>query len=361
MKQTLFTAAACLRRQTTLLLFLFLGLAVVSCSPDDVWDELEDVLDGLDKADKIPEHITFTSPGLYPEGVDHDALHQRFLVSSLSQGTIGQVSYKGSYTPFIEDDRLVSTIGLRVDEMRGRVLVAGSDPGGTPNSSPETAGQQALLGIYDLKSGEPLHLVDLGALRPGMPHFANDIALDERGNAYVTDSFSPIIYKVNPQGEAAVFFQNKAFATAPGEFGFNGIAYHPDGFLLVAYSATNEIYRIPVRDPSVIGKVELDTTLNGPDGLLLSQNGRQLVVVNNAGGQEAGRVLSFTTTNTWETGTLKDSFATGAVFPTTATGYGNEVFVLYAYLNRLFEGANPPQSEFTIRKVPFAGNQYFGK
>jgi hypothetical protein len=79
----------------------------------------------------------------------------------------------------------------------------------------------------------------------------------------------------------------------------------------------------------------------GPNGLLLSNNGKQLIVVNNAGGMQ-GKVLSFESNDTWDTGKLTNTFETGEVFPTTATAYKKEVFVLYAYLNKLFSGANPP-------------------
>ncbi|GHA69163.1 hypothetical protein [Pontibacter akesuensis] len=361
MRQLSTTTAAFLRNKLSFLLFLLLGFGITSCSPDEIWDEFEDIFEDVDKAKDIPNVITFNSPGLYPEGVSHDARYERFLVSSVSTGTIGTVSYQGNYSPFISDERLVASIGLQVDEARKRVLVAGSDPGGTPSSTPATAGQMAVLGIYDLATGAPMHFANLGALRPNMPHFANDITLDKQGNAYVTDSFSPIIYKVDTRGNATVFYENQDFATAQGAFGFNGIAYHPSGFLLVAFSADNAIYKIPLSNPDATSKVQLNAPLQGPDGLLLSNNGKQLVVVNNAGGQPSGRVLSFKTNNKWETGMLEERFEAGAVFPTTATGYGDEAFVLYAHLNKLFGGATPPQAEYTIRKLPFSDNEVFAR
>ncbi|GAB3826732.1 gluconolaconase [Pontibacter rugosus] len=361
MKHLSVTTAAFLRKQISYLLLSFLCLGTVSCSPDEAWDGFNDLLDEVNKAKDVPEVITFNRQGLYPEGVSHDALYERFFVSSASTGTVGTVDYKGNYMPFITDERLISSIGLEVDENRKRVLIASSDPGNTPNSTPATAGQTAALGIYHLATGAPIHYVNLGALRPGIPHFANDIAIDKHGNAYVTDSFSPIIYKVDVHGNATVFYENEAFATPQGAFGFNGIAYHPAGFLLVAYSINNEIYKIPLSNPGAISKVALDAPLEGPDGLLLSKNGEQLVVVNNAGGQPSGRVLSFRSANKWQTASLAERFDTGPVFPTTATSYGDQVFVLYAHLNKLFGGAPQQQEEFTIRKVPFSKNELFGR
>ncbi|WP_347157231.1 hypothetical protein [Pontibacter chitinilyticus] len=357
MKQLATTGAVFIRKRICYLFILLLGFVSVSCSPDDLGDLFGDITG----AKSIPDSITVTNVGLYPEGVSHDALNHRFLISSVSTGVVGTVSYKGDYKPFITDNRLISSIGLKVDEARKRVLVAGADPGGTPNSTPATAGQTALLGIYDLATGAPLYLADLGALRPGMPHFANDVALDKQGNAYVTDSYSPIIYKVDSEGHASVFFEDEDFATPPGAFGFNGIAYHADGFLLVNYSAENAVYKIPLSDPANLSKVTFNAPLEAPDGLLLSPNGKQLIVVNNAGGAPTGRVLSFKSTDNWQSGNLTESFVTGPEFPTTATGYGNAVFVLYAHLDKLFGGAQSPQEKFTIRKVPFTKNEDFGK
>lgn len=353
------TTNTLLKGATAYSLFLFILLGMASCSQDPAADEMKASEVDEVKAKNIPEVLQFTEPALYPEGIAHDRFNQQFLVSSITTGDIGAVSYAGEYTPYIQDNRFISTLGLQVDEARKRLLVAGADAGASPQSSPATAGQQALLGIYDLRSGANLHFVDLGALRPGMPHFANDIALDNQGNAYVTDSFSPIIYKVDVNGNASVFFENQAFATETGEFGFNGIVYHAHGYLLVAHSADNAVYKIPVRDPEAYEKVTLNALLMGPDGLLLSRNGKQLIVVNNAGGETSGQVLSFTSNDKWGTGMLEESFNTGVTFPTTATTYGKDVYVLYAHLHILLGGIEPPQSDYAIRKVPFSGNWQF--
>jgi hypothetical protein len=331
--------------------------ALSSCTDNRLLNELEAIFKNPESKVSIPEKINFTREALYPEGVSHDALGQQFLVTSLRFGTIGSVKYNGTYMPFIEDADLISTIGIKVDEPRKRVLVAVSDPGAGVKTSPATAGQLAALGIYSLNNGTRMHFVNLGALRPGMRHFANDISTDPQGNAYVTDSFSPIIYKVDVNGNATVFFEDERFATQPGEFGFNGIVYHPSGYLIVAFSKENKLYKFPVSNPAAYSEVNLNTTLMGPDGLLLSNNGKQLIVVNNAGGVMPGKVLSFNSENKWESGTLTNTFETPAVFPTTATAYKKEVFVLYAYLNRLFSGA-APVTEFSIQKVPFSNENF---
>lgn len=279
------------------------------------------------------QDINFTQTNLFPEGVAYDKFNDRFYVSSTARGTIGIVKADGSYTPFITDPSLTGTTGLEIDEARKLLFVSNS-----------TAGS---VGIYNINTGERVNFVDLKSLVPGAPVFINDIALDPLGNAYITNSRTPVIYKISSNGTASIFYQDAAFATSG--FGFNGIEYgnQKGGYLLVAYSVNNQIIKFPVDAPATYKTVVLNATLAGPDGLLLSKNSNELIVVNNAGGGN-GKVINFVTKDQWQSGSAVSTFETGPVFPTTATSTGKSVFVLYAYLNRRAIG----QSEYTIKLIP---------
>ncbi|MBD0378218.1 MAG: hypothetical protein ICV51_21645, partial [Flavisolibacter sp.] len=202
------------------------------------------------------------------------------------------------------------------------------------------------VGEYDLYTGTRILFTDLTALLPGVPVFTNDVVLDPEGNAYVTNSFSPVIYKVDRYGKASVFFQNAAFATGPDEFGFNGIQYDERGFLLVAHTSLNEIIKIPLRKPTDYSVVQLDALLSFPDVLLLSKDGKQLVVVNE------DRVLSFISNDQWKSGSVSTSFYVGPVFATSLTSDGKRVWVLYSHLDKLLNGEN--QDTFTIQEMPLS-------
>lgn len=319
-------------KRTKLMVISILFLTV-SCSKFDIQK-------------KEPQSIKFTQSILYPEGVVYDPFNDYFLVSSITRGDVGKVTRDGIYTPFITDDALVSSIGLEIDKTRKRLLVV--------NSSMATG--LAQLAVYNSNTGIRLNLVNLSSLLPGAPHFANDVAVDPEGNAYVTDSFSPIIYKVDAQGNATIFFQDASFATAAGQIGFNGIEYHPDGFLLVAFSSRNQVVKIPLNKSLAYSIVQLNAELNRPDGMLISKDGKQLIVVNNAGGAE-GKVISFTSNNKWETGQVTDTYVTGPVFPTTATTDGKKVYTLYAYLHLRAMGGI--QNTFIIQEVPFKNANAF--
>lgn len=319
-------------------------LLFASCSQSD----LDNVLDQIDKGEP-PGEIVIQEENLFPEGIEYDKVMNRFLVSSLTRGDIGQVTDQGEYTVFIEDEDLISSIGIHIDQPRKRLLVAVSDPGAGERTSPDTQGQLAALAAYDLFTGERLFYTRLDGLAPeGTGNFANDIAVDKKGNAYVTDSFAGVIYQVDENGDASVFYQNDVFVPAPGGFGLNGIDYDPRGFLLVAQSNTGDLLRFPLQNPAAYNRVELPVTVPSPDGIYL-KNPNELLVVGNAGGTDKGVVYTFKTTNKWESASVKDVYVTPEVFPTTVTIKNGQPYVLYAYLHVLFSGGT--KTEFEIIKA----------
>lgn len=321
---------------------ILISLLLFSTSCQELIDEIKDELKDGDK--NLPETVVIDQQALYPEGVEFDPISAQFLVSSLTQGTIGKVDDEGNYTPFIEDDDFEATIGIHVDHTLRRLLVCVSNP---------NLGNLASLGIYNLDDGKRLEFVNMGeTLAPGEPHFANDVDVDQQGNAYVTDSFYPYIYKVARNGDAEIFLSDDTFSAPQGEFGLNGLVYHPDGYLIVGFSFTNSLYKIPLDDPQNFSLIQLDTELMGPDGLFLSRDNNTLIVVNNAGGVAPGKVLAFESEDEWESAELEEEFVTGQVFPTTAVQRGDEYYVLYAYLNELFSG-NTSLDEYQIKQVEF--------
>jgi sugar lactone lactonase YvrE len=187
----------------------------------------------------------------------------------------------------------------------------------------------------------------LEALTSGA-NFANDVTVDQHGNAYVTDSFSGVIFKVDLQGNAMVFYENEELAPAPGGFGLNGIDYDPRGYLLIAKSDSGQLLKFPMDDLDDFTVVDLPVSLIDPDGIYL-KNPNQLVIVSNDFGGENASVQTFRTNDRWESASLIAEFHTGAVFPTTATVKRNDIYVLYAHLDVLLAGVS--RAEFSIVKA----------
>ncbi|UOQ99170.1 SMP-30/gluconolactonase/LRE family protein [Hymenobacter sp. 5317J-9] len=287
-----------------------------------------------------PARISVPQAGVYPEGIQWDEASKRFYVSSRAKGTVGTVRDDSTYTEFGKDSRLISTIGLNLDASRSRLLAAVSDNNFNPSvQNQPTLRKLAALAIFNSSTGALTSYVDLGGLRPAGMHFANDIAVDKDGNAYITDSMSPIIYKVDLQGNATVFLENSQLSGGTG-FGLNGIVYHPDGYLLTAKTSDGTLYKVPISNPAGFTTVTKTQSLVGADGLLLFDNNTLLVV---AGSQ--GTVFRMASTDAWVSTTATGSFATGAVSATTITKRGSDAYVLYPY------SATAPR--FRIVKVNF--------
>ncbi|MCS6766958.1 MAG: hypothetical protein MO847_11425, partial [Candidatus Protistobacter heckmanni] len=293
-------------------------------------------------------NISFTAPESYPEGVAVHAAKKELLVSSMHMGAIGRVAMDGKYQPFIEDERLISSVGMTVDAKRNLLWVAIADPGLSVRSKPETKRKLAAAAAFDLATGKRVAYHDLGVLAQG-EHFANDLTLDEQGNVYVTDSFSPVIYKIDAAGKASVFAQSKLFE---GEgFNLNGIVHHPAGFLLVGKHNSGELLVVDEKDPTKIAKVKLPENFPGADGLVLLAPDRLLIVQNKGPAGGADRTVELRTKDNWASAELAGSFKSVQPFPTTAARAGNTVYVLNAKLGELFDPKGPRSKDYLLQAL----------
>jgi sugar lactone lactonase YvrE len=300
---------------------------------------------GLFASTAFGQGIKFDSKELYPEGVAYSTAHKIFYVSSIHYGKIGKVDSKGNYIPFVDDAELVSTLGLLADNKRNLLYVCISDPGVSVKTNSSTQGKLAKLAAYDLVTGKRKFIADLGALNTGGGNFANDVTIDKEGNLYVTNSFSPVIFRVTQAGEASIFATSDLWK---GEgFNLNGIVFHHDNFLLVDQSNTGTIYKVDLKDPKNITKV-VSESLSGADGLIL--NGKnELIVISNSS-QKAFQLI---TNDNWKTATTRNAVTTTMTFPTTGVFSNGNYFILNTKLNELFDPKATKTSDFILQQISF--------
>ena len=281
------------------------------------------------------EVITAARGGFIPEGIEYDQANGRFLTGSLAEGSIFVIGRDGSVTPFITDAELVSSVGIEADEARDRLLVANSD---RSVFQPGNVGQ-AKLGVFSLTSGEKLAMVDLAAVigTPTDPaaYFANDVAVDGEGNAYVTDTRQNVVYKVTPAYEASVLHR---FTGLPEGTALNGIVYHDGGYLLVVAGAN--IYKVPVANAAGTTQVNVADPVPGQDGALWDAAGRLVVVSNSA---DAPRVVALTSSDDWASA-QRAAVATVVGQATTAAAVGAEIYAVHPH----FADAEPPSIEQAV-------------
>lgn len=323
-------------RLHTALVVATIALFVAGCGKTEQKEET---------ADTAMEEVVFTETELYPEGIAYNPDEKVFYVTSLHYGVVGKVDWQGTYTRFAGTEDMPSAIGIEFDSARNRILVCVSDPGVSVHTVPEMQRKTAKLAIFDAATGERMYFVDLGALVEGA-HFANDIALDPEGNAYVTDSFGPYIYKVTPDGQAQVFASDPRWA-AEG-FGLNGIVYHPDGFLIAGQATSGILYRVSVANPADVQPVASDNDFTNVDGMTLLFDNTLILVQNEQ--REITRVL---TDDGWQSARKDATVLSTDSFPTTMAEADGELYVLNAKLNEIFNPDVPLSSEFRIQRVKF--------
>jgi sugar lactone lactonase YvrE len=222
--------------------------------------------------------IVFKAPGLYPESLTYYAPAGKFYVGSVKYGKVGTVDKDGQYQAVADDPQLISTLGVTQDSARKRLYVCDTDFGASVRSSPATQNKTARLAVFDIETGKLIRIVDLVAALPGR-HLANDVAVDGDGNAYVTDSSGPYVYRVTPEGEASVFVQDRRFAAAEGKVGLDGIAFSPAGYLIVNHYDRGLLFKIDLATRKVT-PVRVKLRMRGADGMFFDSQGRLYVVQN---------------------------------------------------------------------------------
>ncbi|RDC57970.1 gluconolaconase [Pedobacter chinensis] len=293
--------------------------------------------------------ITFKVPLLYPEGIAYDNQTRNFFVSSVKTGTIGKVDQSGNYTEFYQDKDLISSFGMKVDANGSKLFVCLSDPNANYSiySTPKTFKKMARVIAIDLKKGKKVMDVDLSKVYKG-DHFINDLTMDVVGNLFLTDSFSPVIYKVDASGKASVFAENEMFGSE--DIGLNGIAFNPAGYLIAVNNSNGSILKIDVKDPKKVTRVKIDALFPGADGLLIDQG--DLILVQN---KSVNRVYRISSSDNWQTAKIKAATAGEDRFqqPSTAIMNNGQVWVLNSKLNELSNPTLVPSKEFSVQQAIF--------
>jgi len=299
------------------------------------------------------DSITINKPALYPEGIDYNPKTDKFIVGSFRDGGVYEIDSDGGHHRIVNDERLNSVLAVRVDVKRNRLLVVNSDVGSSINSYIEGPKKLASLGIYQLSTGKNIDFINLGKLLPSKNHLANGMTIDSEGNIYVTDSFSPVIYKINTNGHASIFIESDKFL---GEgVNLNGIVFHPNGYLIAVKKGEGVLFKIPLNKPQDLSIIKSSRKFIGGDGLVLLNSKELTVIANRAAGEITETVFFLDSADDWETTKVTKELKFGKVYLTTGVLKKDKLYVMHSNLKRLIltpkEEKNNLDQKATIQQI----------
>ncbi|KAK6118115.1 hypothetical protein DH2020_048099 [Rehmannia glutinosa] len=294
-------------------------------------------------SERATHAYAYHSNGWLRECTKWDDLNRRFLVSFF-EGGFGVVPVQedqGSGV-VLEEIQVVgnvgfgknSSLGFVVDRPRNRAVVVIADVMGNKYSA---------VTAYDLTTWERLFVTQLSGPE-GEKGFADDVAVDPEGNAYITDTKGNKIWKIGPNGEYLYTIKSPLFA--PKEWylnlvGLNGIVYHPNGYLLVVHTLTGNLFKIDIGKGDKVKLVKIiGSSLRFGDGMeLLSPT--KLVVAGNP-----SRLVE--SLDDFETGKVVGKLFSGDThrLVTAATVKDGKV-----YLNHLFGLGYPKRKHVLVEAV----------
>lgn len=284
--------------------------------------------------------INYFETDIYPQSIAYYPAKKQFIVGSMKKGQIGSVNEKGEYTLLLKDSALVATSGLKI---RGNDLyVLSGDLGYSAYSSEKGKYNVARLIKVDLLSNKITSIINLDTLFKG-PHFVNDLTIDDAGNIYVTDSYSPVIYKIQPSGKASVWVNSDHF-NSEGK-NLNGIVYHTNGYLLVG-SKSGQLFKIDVKDSSKISEVEIEGDFKGVNGLQFTSN--HLLIMSQAQGYNQVHILN--SNNSWKTARVLRTDNYKYIYPSRAETVGNRIYIIDSNLDEL-SSSSKSSNTFSVRVI----------
>ncbi|MEA2018331.1 MAG: SMP-30/gluconolactonase/LRE family protein [Campylobacterota bacterium] len=255
---------------------------------------------------QIPKNVIVNNIAQNPEGIEYDKTDNTFLLSSINAKPIIKIKPDGSFVPFTSGEQYpLSTAGLQIDYKHNRLLVAGFNGTELMDKNPSTKGMSSLR-IYDLKTGTLKQDINLSFLAPqAQTYFANDIAVDNVGNVYISDWYAKVVYKVDMNGKATLFWKND-FSKVNG--GANGLDFHPDGYLIVSLLNVNKkwlyddyaLVKIPLNNPKEVHYINIENSgFTGFDGMVIKENGNIVGVTNNQKSPGGNKLIELSSDSNW--------------------------------------------------------------
>ena len=208
---------------------------------------------------------TLADTTIYAEGIDADPETGSVYLASVRHRTIYQVApgkpprdLQVAHWP-----KIGAMLGVRFDRRRGVLWATTAGLAVGAGSQPADSTLAALLKIRP-GDGAILARYDLP---PEMPHVAGDLAIGPDGGIFVTDSRSPVVYRLAPGTDSLSSFRHPLFRS------LQGVAPTPDGRFAFLADYSHGLLRWNLRTGAVVRlPTPPDATSLGVDGIILDGN-----------------------------------------------------------------------------------------
>lgn len=206
-----------------------------------------------------------------------------FYVGSWRQGAVARIRPGADQAEVLVQpgsNGLSNGQGVLVDARRGLLWICSGTFGFTTVPTRPSA-----LKSYDLATGAPR------ASYP-MPEagYCNDLAQDDDGAIYVTDSLHPRVLRWRPGDDALqVWKEDASFSAGPGGYKLNGIAIDHDHVYVSTVTAAPYLLRIDAKPDGSAGavtRIDMPRTLKNADGIRSVGPGRLVIFESNAFGHD---------------------------------------------------------------------------
>lgn len=222
----------------------------------------------------------------YPNGITH-ASDGTLYVGSVTSGQILRIAPNGKIETFFSgSNEIFAATSLRLDEQRGILWGASPDFLGVQGADGQVTRRPHRIFAIDARTAKVLQVIP-------MPDsgFGNDIALDEKGGIYVTDSNRPRIYYL-PRGASKlqVWAEDERFRS--NQIGLGGIARAANGVLIVGMFSDGKLLRVTpqAQGSPKVDVIALSRSLENPDGMQFAPDG-SLLITEGAVSSGNGRLL----------------------------------------------------------------------
>lgn len=308
------------------------------------------------------EFISLKGDSFFPEGI-LGLKNGDLLVGGFGDGSIQRINKQKELSYFSEPGQngMVIAVGMAVDEKNNRLWVANF------NFKTKTGRPGSNLKVFDLKSFKLIKTIPEDFM-DGV--FFNEIAIDEKANVYVTNTFGPQIFTANFESESAsLFVESDLFINpAPDQpFDLNGLAITPDNDYLIASvmdrldAGGGRLVRINLSTKEVktitLEGGQAVEAFAGSDGMFF--HGDTLYMVNVYA--KAGAIITAGFTKDYSVATLHLHLENNTIYdrPTASALVNGRLYTVNSQLNHIIDDGDGelntrPSLPFKIVSVPLS-------